>query len=159
MSDTIRFTLNGKPVTLETEGDRTLLWVLRTDLGLTGTKYGCGMGLCGACTVAVDGEAARSCLTSLGDVQGREVTTIEGLARDGSLHPLQQAFHDLGGFQCGYCTPGMIMNAYTLVLKNPRATHDEIVRGMETNLCRCSAYKRIVEAIETASAQMGGSHE
>jgi aerobic-type carbon monoxide dehydrogenase small subunit (CoxS/CutS family) len=159
MSETIRFTLNGKPVTLETDGDRTLLWVLRTDLGLTGTKYGCGVGLCGACTVAVDGEAARSCLTSLGAVQGREVTTIEGLAQNGDLHPLQEAFAELGGFQCGYCTPGMIMNAYTLLLKNPRATHGEIVRGMETNLCRCSAYKRIVEAIETASAQMGGSHE
>lgn len=159
MSETIRFTLNGKPVTLETEGDRTLLWVLRTDLGLTGTKYGCGVGLCGACTVAVDGEAARSCLTSLGAVQGREVTTIEGLAQNGDLHPLQEAFAELGGFQCGYCTPGMIMNAYALLLKNPQATRGEIVRGMETNLCRCSAYKRIVEAIETASAQMGGSHE
>jgi nicotinate dehydrogenase subunit A len=159
MSDTIRFTLNGNPVTLDTDADRALLWVLRTDLELTGTKYGCGAGLCGSCSVIVDGEAVRSCLTSLGDVQGKEVTTIEGLARDGELHPLQEAFHGLGGFQCGYCTPGMIMNAYALLLQSPRATHDEIVRGMESNLCRCSAYKRIVEAIETASVEMGGSRE
>ncbi|KPK80926.1 MAG: hypothetical protein AMS25_08340 [Gemmatimonas sp. SM23_52] len=159
MSDTIRFTLNGEPVTLDTDGDRLLLWVLRTDLELTGTKYGCGAGLCGSCTVIVDGEAVRSCLTSLNDVQGKEVTTIEGLARDGELHPLQEAFHEVGGFQCGYCTPGMIMNAYALLLKSPRAGHDEIVQGMEGNLCRCSAYTRIIEAIETASAQMGGGHE
>jgi aerobic-type carbon monoxide dehydrogenase small subunit (CoxS/CutS family) len=159
MGDTIRFTLNGSPVTLDTDADRTLLWVLRTDLELTGAKYGCGAGLCGSCTVIVDGEAVRSCLTSLGDVQGKEVTTIEGLARDVQLHPLQQAVHELGGFQCGYCTPGMIMNAYALLLKSPGATHDEIVQGMENNLCRCSAYTRIVEAIETASVEMGGSHE
>lgn len=159
MSDTIRFTLNGEPVTLDTDGDRMLLWVLRTDPELTGTKYGCGAGLCGSCTVIVDGEAVRSCLTSLNDVQGKEVTTIEGLARDGKLHPLQEAFHEVGGFQCGYCTSGMIMSAYALLLKSPRAGHDEIVQAMENNLCRCSAYTRIIEAIETASAQMGGGHE
>ncbi|KPK57003.1 MAG: hypothetical protein AMS21_12050 [Gemmatimonas sp. SG8_38_2] len=159
MIDTIRFTLNGRPVTLETEGDRSLLWVLRTDLELTGTKYGCGSGFCGSCTVILDGEAVRSCLLDLNDVQGKEITTIEGLATEDRLHPLQQAFHEVGGFQCGYCTPGMIMNAHSLLMKKPTPTRDEIIEGMENNLCRCSAYKRIVEAIETASAQMGGSHE
>jgi aerobic-type carbon monoxide dehydrogenase small subunit (CoxS/CutS family) len=159
MSDTIRFTLNGDPVTLDTDADRTLLWVLRTDLELTGTKYGCGAGFCGSCTVIVDGVAVRACLTSLADIQGKDVTTIEGLAENGRLHPLQQAFYEQGGFQCGYCTPGMIMNAYGLLLERPQPTRDEIVEGMESNLCRCSAYKRIIEAIETASAQMGGGHE
>jgi aerobic-type carbon monoxide dehydrogenase small subunit (CoxS/CutS family) len=159
MNETIRFTLNGRPVELETDGDRTLLWVLRTDLDLTGTKHGCGAGLCGSCTVIVDGQAVRSCLKSLGDVQGKEVTTIEGLARDGELHPLQEAFQEVGGLQCGYCTPGMIMNAYGLLLERPRPTRAEIVRGMEHNLCRCSAYTRIIEAIETASAELGGGHE
>ena len=159
MSDTIRFTLNGKPVTLDTDGDRNLLWALRTDLELTGTKYGCGAGFCGSCTVVVDGTAVRACLMDLNDVHGKELTTIEGLAENGRLHPLQQAFFEQGGFQCGYCTPGMIMNAYGMLQKTPSPTRDEIVRGMESNLCRCSAYKRIVEAVETASAQMGGSHE
>ncbi|NIM48695.1 MAG: 2Fe-2S iron-sulfur cluster binding domain-containing protein [Gemmatimonadales bacterium] len=159
MSDTIRFALNGKSVTLETDANRTLLWVLRTDLEATGTKYGCGAGLCGSCTVIVDGEVVRACATRLGAVQGKQVTTIEGLARDGRLHPLQEAFHDVGGFQCGYCTPGMIMNAYGLLQRNPRPTREEIVRGMDDNLCRCSAYTRIIEAIELAAAQMGGRHE
>jgi aerobic-type carbon monoxide dehydrogenase small subunit (CoxS/CutS family) len=159
MSDTIRFTLNGKSVTLETEGDRSLLWVLRTDLELTGTKYGCGAGFCGSCTVVVDGTAVRACMADLNDVRGKEVTTIEGLAEEERLHPVQQAFLELGGYQCGYCTPGMIMNAYGILQKNPNPTRDQIIEGMETNLCRCSAYKRIVEAVETASAQMGVSHE
>ncbi|UCC85215.1 MAG: (2Fe-2S)-binding protein [Gemmatimonadota bacterium] len=159
MSETIRFILNGSPVTLDTEADRTLLWVLRTDLELTGAKYGCGAGLCGSCTVVVDGAAVRSCLTSLGGVEGKDVTTIEGLAQSGELHPLQEAFRKLGGFQCGYCTPGMIMNAYALLLKGPSPGRDAIVQGMESNLCRCSAYTRIVEAIETAAAELGGSHE
>jgi aerobic-type carbon monoxide dehydrogenase small subunit (CoxS/CutS family) len=159
MSDTIRFTLNGKTVALETDGDRTLLWALRTDLELTGAKYGCGAGFCGSCTVVVDGKAARSCMTDLNAVQGKQVLTIEGLATNGRLHPLQQAFSEHGGFQCGYCTPGMIMNAYALLLEKPKPTRDDIIRGMENNLCRCSAYKRIVEAIQMASGQMGGSHE
>lgn len=159
MIETIRFTLNGSPVTLNTDADRKLLWVLRMDPELTGAKYGCGAGLCGSCTVIVNGEPVRSCLATLGDVQDKEVTTIEGLARNGELHPLQRAFHEAGGFQCGYCTPGMIMNAYALLLKRPNATRDEIVQGMENNLCRCSAYTRIIEAIETASVEMGGGHE
>ena len=155
----ISFTLNGNAITLDTETDRTLLWVLRTDLELTGTKYGCGVGLCGSCTVLVDNQVVRACQTRLDFVGGKEVTTIEGLASGDTLHPLQQAFYDLGGYQCGYCTPGMIMNAYGLLRRNPRPRREEIVQGMEQNLCRCSAYKRIVEAIELASQRMGAGHE
>ena len=156
MRRTLSFTVNGKPVRLEADDKRSLLWALRTDLGLTGTKYGCGVGLCGSCTVVVQGKAVRSCRTSLGDVQGKKVTTIEGLATGGKLHPLQQAFIDHGGFQCGYCTPGMIMNAYGLLLANPRPTREKVVGAMEGNLCRCSAYKRILEAIESVSGAAGG---
>ena len=159
MTDTIRFRLNGKPVTLQTDADRTLLWVLRTDLELTGTKYGCGEGLCGACTVIVGGKAVRSCLTQLSAVQGKDVTTIEGLARDGKLHPLQEAFAEHGGFQCGYCTPGMIMNAYGLLLANPKATREEILGAMEMNLCRCGAHERIVAAVETVTGAAGGNDD
>jgi aerobic-type carbon monoxide dehydrogenase small subunit (CoxS/CutS family) len=159
MSETIRFTVNGKPVTLEADPDRTLLWVLRTDLELTGTKYGCGVGLCGSCTVVLDGRAVRACQTTLGAVRGHSVTTIEGLAHDGRLHPLQRAFAEHGGFQCGYCTPGMIMNAYGLLLENPRPSRAEIVRGMEPNLCRCGAHQRIVEAIETAAESKETNHD
>ncbi len=155
MRRTLSFTLNGKPARLETDDERTLLWVLRTDLGLTGTKYGCGAGLCGSCTVVVDGKAVRSCRTSLGDVQGRKVTTIEGLAGGGKLHPLQQAFIDHGGLQCGYCTPGMIMNAYGLLLADPQPSREKVMDAMEGNLCRCGAHKRIVEAIESASRTDG----
>ncbi len=155
MKTSIRFRLNGKPTTLDTDGDRTLLWVLRTDLELTGTKYGCGTGLCGACTVIVDGKAVRSCQTALKEVNNHEVLTIEGLARDGRLHPLQQAFIDHGGLQCGYCTPGMIMNAYALLLQGRQPSREAIVAGMEQHLCRCGAHQRIVGAIESASRQMG----
>ncbi len=153
MKETIRFKLNGKPITLEVEGDRKLLWVLRTDLGLTGTKYGCGMSLCGACTVVIGKEAVRSCMLPIREVRGKEVTTIEGLAQGEKLHPLQNAFAEYGAVQCGFCTPGMIMNAYSLLLKNPRLTRDEIINGMERNLCRCSAHKRIVQAIESVSTK------
>jgi aerobic-type carbon monoxide dehydrogenase small subunit (CoxS/CutS family) len=159
MTETIRFQLNGKPVSLQTDADRKLLWVLRTDLELTGTKYGCGAGLCGSCTVIVDGKAVRACQTRLASIRGKEVTTIEGLARDGRLHPLQEAFAEHGGFQCGYCTPGMLMNAYGLLLANPRATREEILRGMELNLCRCGAHQRIVAAIATAAGASGGGHD
>ncbi len=132
-----------------------LLWVLRTDLELTGTKYGCGTGVCGACTVIVDGKAVRSCQTPLKEVQGREVLTIEGLARDGRLHPLQQAFIDHGGLQCGYCTPGMLMNAYALLLQNRKPSRAAIVAGMEQQLCRCGAHQRIIAAIESTAGQVG----
>ena len=156
MPRAVSLTLNGKPVRLEADDKRTLLWVLRTDLGLTGTKYGCGVGLCGSCTVVVEGKAVRSCQTTLADVDGRSVTTIEGLARDGRLHPIQQAFVDKGGFQCGYCTPGMIMNAYGLLLADPHPSRDKVIDAMEGNICRCSAYKRILEAIEAVSRSEGG---
>jgi nicotinate dehydrogenase subunit A len=156
MKKSIRFRLNGKPTTLETEDDRTLLWVLRTDLELTGAKYGCGVGVCGSCTVVIDGKAVRSCQTSLKEVEGTEVTTIEGLARNGTLHPLQQAFVEHGGLQCGFCTPGMIMNTYGLLLEDPRPSREKVLDAMEGNLCRCSAYKRILEAIESVAAAEGG---
>jgi nicotinate dehydrogenase subunit A len=153
MKETISFKLNGKSVKLDVEGDRKLLWVLRTDLGLTGTKYGCGKSLCGACTVVVDKEAVRSCMVPVRSIRGKEVTTIEGLAKGDKLHPLQSAFAEFGAVQCGFCTPGMLMNAYALLLKNPKLTRDQIIAGMENNLCRCSAHKRIVQAIESVSTK------
>lgn len=156
MQRTVSFTLNGKPVQLSVDPDRMLLWVLRCDLGLTGTKFGCGMALCGACTVVVDGEAVRSCVTPVSAVEGKQVLTIEGLARDGRLHPLQEAFLNHHAFQCGFCTPGMIMNAYALLLKSPQPTRDEIIRAMDDNLCRCGSHLRIVEAIQEAAARSGG---
>ena len=155
MKRPVRFRVNGRPVALDTETDRTLLWVLRGDLGLTGTKFGCGVGACGSCTVVVDGKAVRSCQASLNDVQGREVVTIEGLAREGTLHPLQQAFIDHGALQCGYCTPGMLMNAYALLAGNPRPAPEAIEKAMEDNLCRCGAYMRILAAIAAASREGG----
>jgi aerobic-type carbon monoxide dehydrogenase small subunit (CoxS/CutS family) len=151
MKESIVFKLNGKQTSLNVEGDRKLLWVLRTDLGLTGTKYGCGESFCGACTVVVNREAVRSCSMSVREVKGKEVITIEGLANGEKLHPLQNAFAEHGAVQCGFCTPGMIMNAYALLLKNPKLTRDQIIKGMENNLCRCSAHKRIVQAIESVS--------
>ncbi len=153
----IRFRLNGKPTTIETDGDRTLLWVLRADLGLTGTKYGCGEGFCGACTVVVGGEAVRSCSVPVSSVADKDVLTIEGLALEGKLHPLQQAFAEHGGFQCGYCTPGMIMNAYALLRANPRPSREAILKGMEDNLCRCGAHQRIIAAIEDVARGKGGA--
>jgi aerobic-type carbon monoxide dehydrogenase small subunit (CoxS/CutS family) len=153
MTETIRFTLNGKPTTLETDASRKLLWALRTDLELTGTKYGCGIGMCGACTVLLDGQATRSCVTDLAAVRGKQVLTIEGLATNGEPSPLQQAFYEHDGYQCGYCTSGMIMNAHGLLLANRTPTREQIVQGMEGNLCRCGAYKHIVAAIEAASGQ------
>jgi aerobic-type carbon monoxide dehydrogenase small subunit (CoxS/CutS family) len=153
MKTSIRFRLNGRPTSLDTDDARTLLWVLRGDLALTGTKYGCGEGVCGACTVIVDGEAVRSCQKSLKEVQGKSVTTIEGLASGGRLHPLQETFLDHGGFQCGYCTPGMLMTAAALLRKQPRPSRSAIVEGMEGNLCRCGAHQRILAAIEDAAGR------
>jgi aerobic-type carbon monoxide dehydrogenase small subunit (CoxS/CutS family) len=154
MRETIRFRLNGRDTTLETEGTRTLLWVLRQDLGLTGVKFGCGISECGACTVLVDGNPIRSCAYPVSGLEGTEVLTIEGLAQGDELHPLQEEFAERGAFQCGYCTPGMIMEAYSLLTRNPHPTRSDILRGMEGNLCRCAAHKRIVEAIEAAAARM-----
>ncbi len=151
MKESIDFRLNGKATKLDVDGDRTLLWVLRTDLGLTGTKFGCGASLCGACTVVVNKEAVRSCQLPVREVRGKEVTTIEGLATNGSLHPLQKAFVDHGALQCGFCTPGMLMTAYALLLKNPRLTREQIIAGMDQNLCRCGTHNRIVQAIETVA--------
>ena len=156
MKETIQFTLNHQPVRLSVDKDRMLLWVLRTELGLTGAKYGCGEGFCGACTVLVNQEAVRSCQFPIIDVKGKEVLTIEGLAENGKLHPLQTAFMEHDALQCGYCTPGMILNAYSLLKKNPRPTVTDIVQAMEGNLCRCSSYNRIIEAIQTASRSMTG---
>ncbi len=153
MKEAIKFRLNGKPTSLEVEGDRMLLWVLRTDLGLTGTKFGCGESVCGACTVVVDRAAVRSCQLPIRDVRGKDVITIEGLAKDGKLHPLQEKFVEHGAFQCGFCTPGMLMNAYALLLRNPKPTRSQIIAAMDDNLCRCGAHQRIVEAIQTASGK------
>jgi aerobic-type carbon monoxide dehydrogenase small subunit (CoxS/CutS family) len=156
MEKAVRFTLNGKPVTLTTDADRALLWVLRTDLHLTGTKYGCGEGICGACTVLIDDKAVRACATPVSQVQGKRVVTIEGLAQKGKLHPLQKAFMEHDALQCGFCTPGMILAAYGLLQENPRASTAEIVSGMDDSLCRCGAHKRIIEAIEAAAKEMAG---
>jgi nicotinate dehydrogenase subunit A len=154
MKETIKFRLNGEPTSLEIDGDRMLLWVLRTDLGLTGTKFGCGESLCGACTVIVNKEAVRSCQLPVRAVRGKDVLTIEGLAANGKLHPLQEAFVEHSALQCGYCTPGMIMTAYALLLKTPRPTRDEIIAAMNDNLCRCAAHVRIVQAVENASMKI-----
>jgi aerobic-type carbon monoxide dehydrogenase small subunit (CoxS/CutS family) len=155
MESSLRFVLNGHPVTLRTDSSATLLWALRTDLGLTGTKYGCGEGLCGACEVIVGGKAVRACLTTLQSIAGKEVMTIEGLARGGKLHPLQQAFIDVGAFQCGYCTPGMLMSAYALLREDPHPSREVIADRMEHHLCRCGAHQRIFQAIESASRRIG----
>jgi aerobic-type carbon monoxide dehydrogenase small subunit (CoxS/CutS family) len=153
---TVHFNLNGKTIYLKVDEDRTLLWVLRTDLALTGVKYGCGEGLCGACTVLINNEAVLSCQKTIKEVDGSDIITIEGLAQNGKLHPLQQAFIEHIGFQCGYCTPGMILKAYSLLADNPAPSRDEIIEAMDENLCRCGAHARIVAAIETASQEMKG---
>jgi isoquinoline 1-oxidoreductase alpha subunit len=143
-------TVNGKQVDVAADGDATLLWVLREQLKLTGTKYGCGMALCGACTVHVDGKAARSCQVKLSQVQGKSITTIEGLSPDGS-HPLQKAWLAEQVLQCGYCQSGQIMQAAALLRENPRPTRTQIVQGMNGNLCRCGTYGRIVRAVQRAA--------
>lgn len=152
----VKFELNGKQVEANPEQNETLLWALRTQFNLTGTKYGCGEGYCGSCTVLIDGEPSRSCVTSLEDVEGAKVVTIEGLADGEKLHPVQQAFVENDALQCGYCTPGMILNAVSLLKKNPEPTRKEIINGMDGNLCRCGAHTRIIMAIESASKMMKG---
>jgi aerobic-type carbon monoxide dehydrogenase small subunit (CoxS/CutS family) len=153
---TVSFTLNGKPTRLTVDETRPLLWVLRDDLGLTGTKFGCGQAVCGSCTVVVNNEAVRSCTTSIGDVEGKKVLTIEGLASGERLHAIQEAFVKHAAFQCGYCTPGMILEAYALLLKNPKATRADAVNALDSHLCRCGAHTRILDAVDTASAAMKG---
>jgi aerobic-type carbon monoxide dehydrogenase small subunit (CoxS/CutS family) len=150
----VSFTLNGKPALVTADDERMLLWVLRYDLGLTGTKFGCGEGICGACTVIVDRGAVRSCSTPFKAAEGRQVITIEGLSLHGRLHPLQRAFIEHRAFQCGYCTSGMIMNACALLLKAPDASRAEIIRSMDDNLCRCGSHVRILDAIEAAAEAM-----
>jgi len=156
MRKTIRFVLNGRDTAISTDDRRALLWVLRTELGLTGVKFGCGEGLCGACTVLVDRQALRSCQLPVGEVEGARVLTIEGLAENGVLHPLQAAFMEHDALQCGFCTPGMILSAYSLLIANPQPSREQILDHMDANLCRCGAHTRIVQAIQTAAQRMGG---
>jgi aerobic-type carbon monoxide dehydrogenase small subunit (CoxS/CutS family) len=156
MEQTISFQLNGKKTSSLLDPTHTLLWVLRDHFGLTGTKYGCGIGFCGSCTVLIDNEPVRSCQVSVGEVSGKKVVTIEGLSDKGKLHPVQKAFVEHDALQCGFCTSGMIMNATGLLLKNPNPSTEEIKSGMEDNLCRCGAHVRIVEAVKTASKEMKG---
>jgi aerobic-type carbon monoxide dehydrogenase small subunit (CoxS/CutS family) len=141
-------------VTVDSDPERELLSVLRVDLGLTGTKYGCGIGACGACTVLVDNQARRSCHLTLADVNGKEVLTIEGLATPDGLHPLQQAFVEEGALQCGFCTPGMILRSLALLHQQPNPTEAEVITALDRNLCRCGAHPRIVKAILKAAIQM-----
>jgi aerobic-type carbon monoxide dehydrogenase small subunit (CoxS/CutS family) len=156
MEETISFNLNGKKTELKTDPNQTLLWVLRNHFNLTGTKFGCGTGFCGACTVLIDKEPVRSCMLPVGDVTGKNVVTIEGLAKNGKLHPLQQAFIDHDALQCGYCTPGMILTAAGLLMKNPAPTREQVIEGLDDNLCRCGAHVRIIDAVITASKVMKG---
>ncbi|REE83628.1 carbon-monoxide dehydrogenase small subunit [Lutibacter oceani] len=154
MKQSVSFKLNNQNVSVEVNGDESLLTIIRTYLDKTGTKFGCGLGDCGACTVLIDNEAARSCMILIEDVANKEIITIEGLATGEILHPIQKAFITLDALQCGFCTPGMIMNALGLLIKNPTPTRNEIINGMEDNLCRCGSYNRIVEAIEMAAKEM-----
>jgi len=154
MEKLIRFKLNGKETEITIDPSLTLMWVLRDQFGLTGTKYGCGIGVCGACTILLDKEAIRSCTLQVNDVENRTVVTIEGLASNGELHPVQKAFMKNDALQCGYCTPGMIMNATGLLLANPEPSRQEIIYAMEDNLCRCGAHIRIIKAIQQAGLEM-----
>ncbi len=156
MEETIRFKLNGESTELVTDPNQIFLWVLRNHIGLTGTKYGCGTGFCGACTVLIDEEPVRSCMLPVSEVAGKKVVTIEGLADNDKLHPLQQAFVDHDALQCGYCTPGMIMTAAGLLMKNPEPSRQEIIEGLEYNLCRCGAHIRIIDAVQSAAKVMKG---
>ena len=151
MQRTISFTLNNKPARVTVDDERMLLWVLRDDLGLTGTKFGCGIAECGACTVILNKEAVRSCATPMKEVAGKQVLTIEGLSQGDKLHAIQEAFAKHHAFQCGYCTPGMILSAYALLLKTPRPTRAQVLQHMEGNLCRCGSHVRILDAIDEAA--------
>jgi len=156
MEEKISFSLNGKRTEITTDPSQTLLWVLRNQLGMTGTKFGCGSGFCGACTVLINKEPTRTCMLPVSDIAGKEIITIEGLGRNGKLHPVQKAFIEHDALQCGYCTPGMIMTAAGMLLKNPAPTRQQIIEGLEQNLCRCGAHTRILDAVETASKEMKG---
>jgi carbon-monoxide dehydrogenase small subunit len=157
MKKIIRFKLNNEPVKLTVDSDRMLLWVLRVDLGLTGAKYGCGKGYCGACTVLLNNKAVRSCQLAVESIKDQEILTIEGLANNGTLHPLQQAFMEHDALQCGFCTPGMILTAYSLLRVNPQPSASEIIKGLDHNLCRCGAHNRIIRAVQAAAqVKQGG---
>ncbi len=156
MKKTIRFTLNGQTAEMEVNENESLLWSIRTHLNLTGTKFGCGIGLCGSCVVIVDDSPVRSCMVNADYVENSRVLTIEGLSNNGTLHPIQQAFVDHDALQCGFCTPGMIMNAYALLLENQEPGREDIINGMEDNLCRCGAHNRIIAAIQEAGSVMKG---
>jgi len=153
MDATITLIVNGHKRTVVTDPERPLLDVLREDLGVMGPKYGCGEGLCGACTVLLDGKRTLSCITPVGDADGKKITTIEGLADGDRLHPVQQAFLDEGAIQCGYCTPGMILSAVALLEQNPRPTDAQIAEWMNGNICRCNGYAKIVNAVRRAASQ------
>jgi nicotinate dehydrogenase subunit A len=156
MADTITFRVNGTERKVTVDGSRSLLSVLRTELGLTGPKFGCGEGQCGACTVLLDAQAVRSCITPMSDVAGHSVTTIEGLATNGKLHPVQEAFLEAQAMQCGYCTPGMIISTVSLLRRNPRPSEDQIRDALAGNLCRCAVYVRILAAVQLAARKMAG---
>jgi aerobic-type carbon monoxide dehydrogenase small subunit (CoxS/CutS family) len=151
MPTAIQLQINGQPREVAVERERSLLSVLRDDLLLTGCKYGCGVGECGACTVLIDGRPTRSCITAIGDCAGMQIKTVESLEQNGQLHPVQQAFLDVGAMQCGYCTPGMLMSGVALLAKHPQPTRDEIVEGMNGNICRCGTYPRIIAALQKAA--------
>src|SRR5438128_11148813 len=149
--------INGKKMPVDVDSAVSLLGVLRNELGLTGSKYRCGEGQCGACTVLLDGQPARSCITQVGRAAGKQITTIEGLEKDGKLHPLQEAFIKADAMQCAYCTSGMIMTGAALLKNNPRPERDDIITAMNGNICRCGTYQRIIEAIQIASGQGSGA--
>lgn len=157
MPKVIALNVNGKKLTVNVDAETSLLSVLRNDLDLTGTKYGCGEAQCGACTVLIDGQQTRSCITQVGRVANKQITTIEGLEKDGQLHPLQDAFLKADAMQCGYCTPGMIMSGVALLGKTPRPTREQIIQHMNGNICRCGTYLRIVAAIQMAAEQKRGA--
>lgn len=152
----VHFTVNDEPVELYVDGHRTMLNVLREELCLTGTKEGCGAGECGACTVIVNGKPVNACLVLAPELEGMRISTVEGLSKDGELSPLQQAFVDHAALQCGFCTPGFLMSATALLNENPDPTEEEVVESISGNLCRCTGYRRVVEAILDAAERMGG---
>jgi nicotinate dehydrogenase subunit A len=156
MQKKIQFNLNGNPVRVTADPERMLLWVLRTDFGLTGAKHRCGEGFCGSCTVLVDREAVLSCQYPIEGLEGKDVLTIEGLSRNGDLHPLQEAFMEHDALQCGFCTPGMILKAYELLQNNPQPSDSEVAEALEGHLCRCGSYNRIIRAVQTAGRVVRG---
>lgn len=159
MAKVTSLNVNGKKLAVDVDSTVSLLSVLRNDLDLTGSKYGCGEGQCGACTVLLDGVATRSCITQVGRASGKQITTIEGLEKDGKLTPLQEAFIKVDAMQCAYCTSGMIVSASALLSKTPKPSREQIIEGMNGNICRCGTYQRIIEAIQMASGTQASSRQ